>query len=88
MISRRLDSAVSGAEKDKAEAFIREIRAMNARMEIPTGFDFIKDKDIPQMITWALKEANPTYPVPATAIFRSSKLRISLTLFSTRIPIY
>ncbi|MCR4606897.1 MAG: iron-containing alcohol dehydrogenase [Oscillospiraceae bacterium] len=57
-------TAVSGAEKDKAEAFIREIRAMNARMEIPTGFDFIKDKDIPQMITWALKEANPTYPVP------------------------
>ncbi|MBQ6372360.1 MAG: iron-containing alcohol dehydrogenase [Oscillospiraceae bacterium] len=57
-------TAASGTEKERAEAFIREIRAMNARMEIPTGFDFIQEKDIPQMITWALKEANPTYPVP------------------------
>ena len=57
-------TAVSGTEKEKAEAFIKEVRAMNARMEIPTGFDFIQEKDIPQMITWALKEANPTYPVP------------------------
>lgn len=57
-------TAVSGSEKEKAEAFIREIRAMNQRMEIPTGFDFIQEKDIPQMIAWALKEANPTYPVP------------------------
>ena len=37
---------------------------MNQRMEIPTGFDHIQEKDIPQMITWALKEANPFYPVP------------------------
>ena len=57
-------TAVSGTEKEKAEAFIREVRAMNQRMEIPTGFDFIQEKDIPQMIVWALKEANPTYPVP------------------------
>lgn len=57
-------TAVSGSEKEKAEAFIHEIRAMNQRMEIPTGFDFIQEKDIPQMIAWALKEANPTYPVP------------------------
>ena len=56
--------AVSGTEEEKAKAFIREIRAMNARMEIPTGFDFIREKDIPQMITWALAEANPVYPVP------------------------
>ena len=26
-----------------------EIRAMNERMGIPTGFDFIKDEDIDQM---------------------------------------
>jgi hypothetical protein len=37
---------------------------MNRRMEIPTGFDFIQEKDIPQMIAWALAEANPVYPVP------------------------
>ena len=53
-----------GSEADKAQAFIREIRAMNARMNIPTGFDHIREEDIPQMITWALAEANPVYPVP------------------------
>ncbi len=51
-------------EAGRAEAFIAAIEAMNARMDIPKSFDFILDKDIPQMIQWALKEANPTYPVP------------------------
>ena len=37
---------------------------MNERMGIPKGFDFIREKDIPQMVKWALQEANPTYPVP------------------------
>ena len=54
----------SGSQEEKAKAFIKEIRAMNQRMEIPTGFDHIQEKDIPQMIEWALKEANPFYPVP------------------------
>lgn len=54
----------SGTDAEKAKAFIDEIRAMNRRMEIPTGFDFIQEKDIPQMVEWALAEANPVYPVP------------------------
>lgn len=54
----------TGTDEEKAKAFIAEIRAMNQRMEIPTGFDFIKQEDIPQMVEWALKEANPFYPVP------------------------
>ncbi|MFR5782864.1 MAG: iron-containing alcohol dehydrogenase, partial [Oscillospiraceae bacterium] len=54
----------SGTEEAKARAFISEIRAMNRRMGIPTGFDFIKEEDIPQMVKWALAEANPVYPVP------------------------
>ena len=54
----------SGTTEEKAKAFIAEIRAMNRRMEIPTGFDFIREEDIPQMITWALAETNPFYPVP------------------------
>ena len=54
----------AGSDKEKAAAFIREIRAMNRRMNIPTGFDFIQEKDIPQMVKWALAEANPVYPVP------------------------
>ena len=54
----------TGTDAEKAGAFINEIRAMNKRMNIPTGFDFIKEEDIPQMIRWALAEANPVYPVP------------------------
>ena len=53
-----------GMEGEKARAFISEIRAMNRRMDIPTGFAFIKEADIPQMVEWALHEANPVYPVP------------------------
>ena len=54
----------NGSTEEKAKAFIAEIRAMNRRMEIPTGFNFIQEKDIPQMITWSLAESNPFYPVP------------------------
>ena len=53
-----------GTEGEKARAFITEIRAMNLRMDIPTGFAIIKEEDIPQMVEWALHEANPVYPVP------------------------
>ena len=53
-----------GTDGEKARAFISEIRAMNRRMDIPTGFAFIKEEDIPQMVEWALHEANPVYPVP------------------------
>ena len=54
----------TGDDKEKAEAFIAEIRAMNERMNIPATFDHIKEEDIPQMCKWALAEANPVYPVP------------------------
>ena len=49
---------------EKSAAFIAEIRAMNRRMGIPEHIDSIREEDIPQMVAWALKEANPTYPVP------------------------
>ncbi|MCE5189678.1 MAG: iron-containing alcohol dehydrogenase [Eubacteriales bacterium] len=51
-------------DEEKAKAFIREIRRMNTDMHIQDKFDFIEEKDIPQMIKWAMKEANPIYPVP------------------------
>ena len=57
-------TATTGTNEEKAKKFIAEIRAMNKRMEIPTGFDFIQEKDIPQMCKWACAEANPVYPVP------------------------
>jgi alcohol dehydrogenase len=65
--------AQTGSEADKAKAFIREIKDMNTRMNIPAGFDFIKDEDIGQMIKWAAAEANPVYPVPV--LFNSERFR-------------
>ena len=53
-----------GTDEAKAKAFIAEIYAMNSRMNIPRGIDCIREEDIPQMVKWALAEANPTYPVP------------------------
>lgn len=49
---------------DKATKFIEAIRKMNADMNIPASFDFIKEEDLPTLITRALKEGNPGYPVP------------------------
>ena len=63
-LSELTGTMTEGSDEDKAKAFIAEIYAMNKRMGIPTGFDHIKQEDIPQMVQWALKEANPTYPVP------------------------
>ena len=52
------------SEEEKAKAFIAEIRRMNKAMNIPDHLDMIQDEDIPQMIKWAMAEANPIYPVP------------------------
>ena len=49
---------------EKAENFILWIEDMKRKMNIPEGVDVIQDKDVEQIITWALKEANPLYPVP------------------------
>ena len=53
-----------GSDEEKAKASIAEIYAMNKRMDMPEGFAFIEEKDIPQMCAYACSEANPTYPVP------------------------
>ena len=49
---------------EKAQRFIVWIDEMNEKMNIPKGFSVIKEEDIPQIIRWADKEANPLYPVP------------------------
>lgn len=49
---------------EKAEKFISWIEELKAKMDIPAGLDVIKDEDVPQIIEWAMKEANPLYPVP------------------------
>ena len=51
-------------EAEKANNFIAWIEETNKKMGLPDGFDVIRDEDIPQMIAWARKEANPLYPVP------------------------
>jgi len=53
-----------GTQAEKAEGFIRWIEQLKEDLGIPVGVDMIKDADIPQMIKWAMKEANPLYPVP------------------------
>ena len=62
-----------GTDAEKAQAFIAEIYAMNERMGIPKGFGFIQEADIPQIIDWALAEANPNYPVPV--VYNAARCR-------------
>ena len=51
-------------DEEIANAFIARIREMNAAMNIPEKFDFIKEEDVPLIAERALKEGNPLYPVP------------------------
>ena len=51
-------------DAEKAEAFLTWIEQLKAKMNIPEHLDVIKGEDIPQIIKWASKEANPLYPVP------------------------
>ncbi len=56
---------IGGAnDAEKANNFICWIEEANKKMGLPNSFDCVKDEDIPQMIAWARKEANPLYPVP------------------------
>ena len=52
------------SDAEKADAFLTWIEELKAKMNIPEHLDVIKDEDIPQIIKWASKEANPLYPVP------------------------
>lgn len=51
---------------EKANAFINWIENANREMGIPDTLDMIEEKDIPQMVKWAMKEGNPLYPTPVT----------------------
>lgn len=58
-------TAVDASRKEKAEAFISWIEAMNASMGIPKTFDhLIKKDDIKVLSERAAHEGNPLYPVP------------------------
>ena len=59
---------ISGCQGDNrkklAEAFIAKIRDMNDMMEIPRTIPEIREEDMDRIAEWAVKEANPLYPVP------------------------
>lgn len=54
----------SKSDKELAEIVIQKIRNMNKNMDIPETIPEIQRKDIPIIVSKALKEANPLYPVP------------------------
>lgn len=66
-------AGISGqTEEERAKNFIAEIYAMNERMNIQKGFSQICEEDIPTIVSRALREANPLYPVPV--IFDAERL--------------
>jgi len=54
----------SGTEQEKAKAFIASIREMNQKMNIPNKVAELQEKDFKTLTSRAVKEGNPTYPVP------------------------
>lgn len=54
----------SKSDEELAKITISKIRHMNEHMNIPTKIPEIQEKDIPVIVSKALKEANPLYPVP------------------------
>lgn len=51
-------------DAEAAEQFICWIEGMNREFGLPTHFDCIREKDIPEMASHADQESNPLYPVP------------------------
>jgi alcohol dehydrogenase class IV len=54
----------SQSTSQKATIFIQYIRDLNHKMNIQNNIEDIDESDIPEMISRALAEANPLYPVP------------------------
>lgn len=57
-------STTEASDEAAAKTFIRAIRDMNRRMNIPEKLSGINEDDIPVMAKHASKEGNPLYPVP------------------------
>ena len=56
----------SGANKEeKAKAFLAFIRELNKKMDIPDKIEELQEVDFVTLAKRAVKEGNPTYPVPA-----------------------
>lgn len=51
-------------EEDKAKAFIQSVREMNQKLGIPSKIEELRTEDFQELAKRAVKEGNPTYPVP------------------------
>jgi len=60
-------------DAEKAEALLCWMEETNQRMGLPNSFDMIREEDIDQMVSWAMTEAHPLYPVPV--IWRAEDFR-------------
>lgn len=67
-------ASTEDTHQEGAEKFIKAIRELNERMNIPTTLPGIKREDISIMAKHAAKEANPLYPVPV--LMNAKKLEI------------
>ncbi|MGN1295235.1 MAG: iron-containing alcohol dehydrogenase [Bacilli bacterium] len=52
------------SNKEKYEVFMNKLDALERNLGIDTTISCIKEEDISSMANYALKEANPLYPVP------------------------
>lgn len=58
-------AGLPGADQaEKAKALIAWIYELNKQMKIPEKIEKLDEKDFPEIIRRALREANPDYPVP------------------------
>ena len=51
-------------EEEKAKAFLASICELNAKMDIPDKVEELRTEDFETLVSRAVKEGNPTYPVP------------------------
>lgn len=52
------------SDGDKMQRFIDALYLFNKKMDLPERLGVVREEDIPELTRRALKEANPTYPVP------------------------
>lgn len=65
-LARIADHLMLDGETDieKAQSLLQRIVQLERRMGIPASVAQLREEDIPELARRALKEANPTYPVP------------------------
>ena len=60
----RVSGVKGDSPQERAAGFIARIREMNEDMGIPATLKEIRPEDLDRIAKWAVKEANPLYPVP------------------------